>query len=105
EVEGRDDEEEGKRVMVRVGRLAPRKMADAQREEEGSDDPRLSAERLLREGVCREDREGAEEAGAEQEDEGDSLPRRREERGDQRADEEREPGQKGGARIVVAERM
>ena len=73
--------------MVRVGRLAPLKMADAQREEEGSDDPRLSAEGLLREGVCWEDREGAEEAGAEQEDEGDSLPRRREERGDQLADE------------------
>src|SRR5206468_13086110 len=76
--------------MVRVGRLAPLEMADADREEEGSNDPGASAEGVLPEGVGREDREGPKEACAEQEDEGDGLPRRREERSDQLAGEQRE---------------
>ena len=91
EVERRDDEEQGEGVVVRIRRSAPLQVPHADREEERADEARLPAERLLREAVRRDDREGPEEPRTQQPDEDDRVPRVAEEGREQPSGEEREP--------------
>src|SRR3989475_12207607 len=80
-------------------------MSDADCKQERGDEPGPLAERLLAEGVRREDRQGAEAACAQQERDDDRLPGVREERPEEPADEEREPREQRRPWIRQGERV
>jgi len=103
EIERRDDEEQRERIVIGIGRGAPLEMPDADREQQRGDEPGPPAERLFRQRVRREDRQGAEEARAEQEREHDRFPRVPEQRREEPADEEGEPREERRSRIRQGE--
>ena len=93
------DEEEHERVVVCVARDRPLEMARRNREKERGDEPRPPVERILHEGVQREDGQGAEERRREDEGPRDGVPRRGECGGDDVPGEEGPPVEQRGPRI------